>query len=137
MIAETIHAVTAGLAISAFTLLASASAMAADTSPAAQLSHWSAAAGAPGNAQRGRAFFTTSHGKDISCSSCHGSSPTTQGKHSSTGKVLDPLAPRANSNVFTDSRKIDKWFRRNCNDVLGRECSAQEKADVIAFLTSL
>jgi len=35
---------------------------------------------------------------------------------------------------FTDVAKTDKWFRRNCGDVVGRECTAAEKADVIAFL---
>ena len=29
---------------------------------------------------------------------------------------------------------MDKWFRRNCNDVLSRECTAVEKADVLAWL---
>ena len=27
--------------------------------------------------------------------------------------------------------KTEKWFRRNCNDVIGRECSRAEKADMI------
>lgn len=110
---------------------------AGDTTAAAQLSQWSAAAGAPGSPERGRAFFNSRHGKDVSCASCHGSVPTGPGKHSSTGKVLEPLSPVSNSKAFTDSAKINKWFRRNCNDVVGRECSAQEKADVIAFLISL
>lgn len=109
---------------------------AGDTSAAAQLAHWSAVAGAAGNAERGRTFFNSRHGKDVSCASCHGSVPTGPGKHSSTGKVLEPLSPASNSKAFTDSAKINKWFRRNCNDVVGRECSAQEKADVIAFLVS-
>jgi len=115
----------------------SASILAADTTPAAQLHQWSTAAGSPGDPTRGKSFFTATHGKDLSCASCHGSTPTTPGRHSSTGKVLDPLAPSANFKALTDTTKINKWFRRNCNDVLGRECSAQEKADVMAFLISL
>ncbi len=39
--------------------------------------------------------------------------------------------------VFTDTAKVDKWFRRNCNDVLSRECTAMEKADVWAYLKAL
>ena len=35
---------------------------------------------------------------------------------------------------FTDPAKTEKWFRRNCTEVLGRECSAAEKADFIQFL---
>lgn len=115
----------------------SASILAADTTPATQLHQWSTAAGSPGDPTRGKSFFTATHGKDLSCASCHGSTPTAPGRHSSTGKVLDPLAPSANFKAFTDTTKINKWFRRNCNDVLGRECSAQEKADVMAFLISL
>ena len=37
----------------------------------------------------------------------------------------------------TDAAKTEKWFRRNCNDVVGRECSAGEKADVLSWLASL
>jgi hypothetical protein len=32
------------------------------------------------------------------------------------------------------SAKVEKWFKRNCNDVLGRECDVQEKADVLSWL---
>lgn len=110
---------------------------AADTSPAQQLERWSTQAGAPGLAERGRSFFTSRHGGEWSCSSCHGNPPTAQGKHASTGKLIHPLAPAFNPKTFTDTAKVDKWFRRNCNDVLKRECSAGEKADVLAYLTSL
>ena len=44
------------------------------------------------------------------------------------------MAVSANPARFTDPDKVEKWFRRNCNSVLGRECSAAEKADVIAWL---
>lgn len=63
-------------------VLGSGLAVAADTTPAQQLSHWSAQA-------------------------------------------------------FTDTAKVNKWFRRNCKDVLSRECSAGEKADVLAYLLNL
>lgn len=113
------------------------SAPAADTSAAAQLAHWSAQAGAPGQAARGQVFFTTRHGGEWSCASCHGTPPTAAGRHASTGKTIEPLAPAFNARAFTDSAKVDKWFRRNCKDVLSRECSATEKADVLAYLNSL
>lgn len=110
---------------------------AADTSPAAQLAHWSAQAGSPGNAARGQSFFNAQHGGEWSCASCHGTPPTKDGKHANTGKVIPPLAPAFNAKAFTDTAKVDKWFKRNCNDVLSRECSAVEKADVLAYLNSL
>ncbi len=109
----------------------------ADTSPAAQMSQWSAAAGKPGSAEQGQVFFNTKHGGQWSCASCHGSPPTGDGKHASTGKAIKPLAPAFNPQSFTDTARVDKWFRRNCKDVLSRECSAAEKADVMAYLISL
>lgn len=124
-----------GLAIAA--AAAAPEVHAADTTPAAQLQRFAAEAGAPGQAERGRLFFGSRHGGEWSCSSCHGSPPSAAGKHASTGKRIDPLAPAFNPQTFTDSAKVDKWFRRNCKDVAARECSAAEKADVIAYLLSL
>ena len=112
-------------------------AQAADTTPAQQLSHWTAQAGAPAQADRGQALFNNRHGGEWSCASCHGTPPTAQGKHASTGKSIDPLAPAFNAKAFTDTAKTDKWFKRNCKDVLSRECSAQEKADLLAYLTRI
>ena len=76
-------------------------------------------------------------GREWSCSSCHGVSPTQEGKHASTGKAIRPLAPAFNPERFTDTAKTEKWFRRNCNDVVGRECTPTEKADVLAWLLTL
>ena len=105
--------------------------------PAEQLAAYSAQAGTPAQAARGEQFFTTKHGKDWSCASCHTASPTVDGKHASTGKLISPMAPTFNPQRFTDTAKTEKWFRRNCNDVVGRECSAAEKADVLAWLLTL
>lgn len=105
--------------------------------PAELLAGYTAQSGAPAAADRGRAFFTARHGKEWSCSSCHGTPPTQPGKHAATGKPITALAPAVTADRFTDAAKAEKWFRRNCNDVLGRECSAAEKADVLAWLLSL
>ena len=83
---------------------------------------------------RGEAFFSARHGNEWSCASCHGNPPTGQGRHAKTGKAIAPLAPAANAERFADAAKVEKWFRRNCNDVLGRACTASEKADVMAFV---
>jgi aspartokinase-like uncharacterized kinase len=49
--------------------------------------------------------------------------------------ALQPgLAPAANPERLTSATKVEKWLRRNCNDVMGRECSAAEKADILQFL---
>jgi len=122
------------LAAVAASLLLAMPAEAADTAPDAQLQRWSVAAGAPASVERGRVFFTSQHGGEWSCASCHNAPPTTDGKHASTGKPIAPMAPAFNAKAFTDEAKVDKWFRRNCKDVLSRECSAAEKADVLAYV---
>ena len=89
------------------------------------------------SASRGAAFVRTTHGNDWSCATCHTANPAGQGRHARTGNIVQPLAPAANADRFTDAAKVEKWFRRNCGDVLGRACTAQEKGDVVAFLRSL
>lgn len=89
------------------------------------------------SASRGETFFNAKHGGEWSCASCHGTPPTGTGKHASTGKPIGPMAPAFNPERFTDLAKSDKWFRRNCKDVLSRECTAAEKADVLAYLVSI
>jgi hypothetical protein len=110
---------------------------AADTNPQAQLQRWQAQAQSPASAGRGQVFFTTKRQHDWSCATCHNAPPTTPGKHVKTLKIIRPMAPSSNDQAFTSQRKVDKWFRRNCNDVVGRECTAQEKADVLAYLLSV
>lgn len=86
------------------------------------------------SADRGRQFFSATHGKDWSCATCHTANPAAAGKHATTSKAIAPLAPSANPERFTSADKADKWFKRNCNDVAGRACTAQEKGDILAFL---
>jgi cytochrome c peroxidase len=102
-----------------------------------QLAAYTAQAGAPAQAARGQTLFTAKHGKEWSCSSCHTATPTAEGKHATTGKAIAPMAPAINPDRFADAAKAEKWFRRNCNDVMGRECTAGEKADVLAWLLTL
>lgn len=89
------------------------------------------------SAERGRRFFEAMHGTDWSCTSCHTKNPATEGRHATTGKAIAPLAPAANANRFTDPAKVEKWFTRNCKDVLQRQCTPLEKGDVLAYLMSV
>jgi hypothetical protein len=107
------------------------------TTPAEQLAAYSAQASTVASPALGKQFFTATHGKEWSCSTCHGALPVQAGKHASTGKPIGPMAPAFNVERFSDTAKTEKWFRRNCNDVAGRECTASEKADVLAWLVSL
>ncbi|QTR49304.1 DUF1924 domain-containing protein [Candidatus Thiothrix anitrata] len=86
------------------------------------------------DAARGELFFKQTHANDWSCASCHSENPVNGGKHAKTGKAIEPLAPSANAERFTEPKKVKKWFRRNCNDVLERTCTAQEQGDVLTWL---
>jgi hypothetical protein len=88
------------------------------------------------SAAAGRRFFTTQH-IDWSCSSCHTANPGSTGRHAITGRTIAPLAPTLNPERFRDSARVEKWFKRNCNDTLDRACTAAEKADVIAYLLTV
>lgn len=116
--------------------LAAAGAVQAAT-PAELAAGYAAEAGRPGAAARGEQFFNARHGREWSCASCHGAPPTQAGKHAATGKAIGPLAPAFNPERFTDAAKAEKWFRRNCKDVAARECTAGEKADILAWLMAL
>ncbi|MBT9538711.1 DUF1924 domain-containing protein [Thiobacillus sp.] len=112
----------------------------ATDSPASLMAHYAATAGVPVSAlsaTRGETLYRTEHpgrnGPMVSCASCHTANPKQAGR-TRVGKQIEPLAPAANPQRFTDAAKVEKWFRRNCTDVLQRECSAQEKGDFIAWL---
>jgi len=129
------HSTSRRLAAIIFTTLAAAAAQAA--TPGQLLSGYAAQAGAPGSPARGQQFFTGSHGREWSCASCHGPVPTRAGRHAGTGKPIPALAPGFDAERFTDAGRAEKWFRRNCKDVAGRECTPTEKADVLAWLLTL
>lgn len=105
--------------------------------PADLLSAYVAGAGSAPQPARGQQFFNVTHGREWSCASCHGAMPVQAGKHAGTGKPIAAMAPAFNPERFTDAAKSEKWFRRNCNDVVGRECTAAEKADVLSWLLTL
>jgi len=69
-----------------------------------------------------------------SCSSCHTKDLTAAGKHIKTSKIIKPMAPSSNMQRFTDSKKVEKWFKRNCKWTIGRECTSQEKANFLVYI---
>ena len=90
--------------------------------------------------ERGRDLFLaecTSGKEDTpSCTSCHTTDAKKMGQ-TRAGKAIDPMALSANSERYTDIKKVEKWFGRNCTSVLGRECTPIEKGDFITYMTSL
>lgn len=90
------------------------------------------------SAERGRDFYQKRFAvsdKMPNCAACHTERPTAPGTHAITGKAIQPLAPAANPERFSTVSKVEKWFKRNCSEVVGRECTAAEKADFIQFLS--
>jgi mono/diheme cytochrome c family protein len=112
------------------------------SSPAEQQAQWNVAAratdaGYAPSAARGKALYERAFNRSAempNCVACHTSNPAQQGKHAVTGKAIAPMAPSANAERFADAAKTEKWFKRNCNDVVGRECTAAEKSDFVEFL---
>lgn len=92
------------------------------------------------SSERGASFFKTerahSDGKNVSCATCHTSDPRNQGK-TRANKVIEPMATVTNPQRFTDAAKVEKWFGRNCKDVLERACTSQEKGDYIKYLITI
>ena len=45
-----------------------------------------------------------------------------------------PMAASVSPARYADPAKVEKWFKRNCTEVLGRECTALEKGDWLAYM---
>jgi hypothetical protein len=94
----------------------------------------------PASAARGEKLFRAKSGLGKTadaCTACHTENPKAAGQHVKTRKAIDPLAPVAQKDRFTDLAKLEKWFKRNCQEVLERACTAQEKADFTAYMISV
>jgi hypothetical protein len=91
------------------------------------------------SAERGEHLFRTRFpdGKPDtpSCTACHTTDPRKSGQ-TRAGKDIDPMAVSVSPKRYTDQAKAEKWFGRNCGNVLGRECTATEKGDFITFMLS-
>jgi hypothetical protein len=90
------------------------------------------------DATKGKEIFTSTHtgkqGKPMACTSCHTTDLANSGKNALTGKVIDPLSPRANPQRLTSTKDVTKWLKRNFMDVYAREGTAQEKGDVLTYI---
>ncbi len=88
-------------------------------------------------AERGEALFMANFGtgkpETPSCTSCHSNSAANAGE-TRAGKVIEPMAVSVTPDRYTDPEKVEKWFRRNCNSVIGRECTALEKGDFLTYM---
>lgn len=86
----------------------------------------------------GKFFFNRkiklANGKEAACASCHTANPADEGKHIITGKPIKPLSPNVNYKRFSDVEKVEEQFTKHCNDIIGSDCTAAEKANYIAYL---
>jgi hypothetical protein len=89
------------------------------------------------SAERGAAFYRATHtgGKQGtgSCTACHGNTPLDTGQ-TRAGKAIEPMAVSKSPTRYTDKANVEKWFTRNCTDVLGRACTAKEKGDFLTYM---
>lgn len=92
------------------------------------------------DAERGKKNWSLKNkgadGEMMACTTCHGDDLSKQGSHHETKKVIEPMAHSVNAERYTDVKKIEKWFKRNCKDAWARECTAQEKGDFLKYLLS-
>jgi hypothetical protein len=89
---------------------------------------------AAAEAQWTRPSVDAATGETRRCSSCHTANLKSMGKHATTGKAIEPLAPSVNRERLTDIEKIEKWLLRNCKWTLGRECTPQEKGNFLVMI---
>lgn len=91
------------------------------------------------SAMRGEKLHVTkfSGGKQETpaCTSCHADSPRSAGR-TPAGKPIEAVAVSVTPARYTDPAKVEKWFKRNCSDVLGRDCTALEKGDWLTYMIS-
>lgn len=91
------------------------------------------------SAKRGEALhfghFTGGKPDTPSCTTCHGDSPRRAGR-TPAGKSIEPVAMSVSPTRYADAAKVEKWFSRNCTQVLGRECTPLEKGDWLTFVIS-
>jgi hypothetical protein len=104
------------------------------------LAQYAAAAKSSGfSVERGQTLHTRNFngGKLITpaCTSCHGSDARAAGR-TPIGKSIEAVAVSVTPSRYTDPTKVEKWFKRNCTEVLGRECTPQEKGDWLTFVMS-
>jgi hypothetical protein len=110
-------------------------------SPEQILQGYRNAGAGPFDAAAGAAAWRREHpaaggGAPRSCQTCHGRDLTAPGKHATTGRVIEPMAPSVNPRRLSDPAKVEKWLKRNCRWTLGRECTPQEKGDLISYLAT-
>jgi hypothetical protein len=91
------------------------------------------------SAARGERLYRGPHSggnpETPACASCHTADPRAPGRHVKTGRTIEPMEVSAYPARFTDAADVEKRFVRDCPNVIGRACTAEEKGDFITFLS--
>lgn len=91
------------------------------------------------SAARGEKLYVTKFAggkpETPSCATCHGDDPRAGGR-TPAGKAIDAVAVSVTPTRYSDPAKVEKWFRRNCTEVLGRECTPLEKGDWLTYVST-
>lgn len=103
------------------------------------LAQYAAAKASSFSAARGEELhnhaFAGGKAETPACTSCHGKNTRAAGQ-TLTGKTIKAMAVSTTPSRYNDAAKVEKWFQRNCMEVLGRECRAQEKGDWLSYMLS-
>jgi mono/diheme cytochrome c family protein len=91
----------------------------------------------PFSFDRGEMLWNSQPYQGRQCAACHGPDLTQAGRHQRTKKPIEPMAASVNGKRYTDLKEVEKWFTRNCKWTWGRECTAQEKGDLLEYLKQL
>ncbi|MBE0491630.1 MAG: DUF1924 domain-containing protein [Sulfurospirillum sp.] len=90
--------------------------------------------------ERGKEVFTSVHvgkkGEKISCTSCHNANLRDKGENVHTAKMIEPLSPSANPARLTKLKDVQKWLRRNFNDVYNNDGTALQRGDVLYYINA-
>jgi hypothetical protein len=78
------------------------------------------------------------HQSKVLCRQCHviNDSEHPHPKDAKQRKI-PPLAPSANPKRLTNFEHVEEFLKPNCEMVIGRQCTTQEKGDLIAWLISV
>lgn len=121
----------AGLVLSSASLAGPHEDLLAQYASAAKVSQFSAGRGQELHTRA----FAGGKAETPACTSCHGKDARSAGQ-TLTGKPIKAMAVSITPTRYTDAAKVEKWFKRNCVEVLGRECTAQEKGDWLNYMLS-
>jgi hypothetical protein len=115
------------------------------------------------SAERGHAFYLEKHVLKgvgaVNCASCHRKDPREQVRahrvdilcrachvindeehpdpEKAKKRIIEPFAPQANPERFHDQTRVERYFHTNCMMMLRRDCTAQEKGDLITWLLTV